>query len=103
MKQPFTLIELLVVIAVIAILAAILMPVYAFARQAALSIGNSLNKLAMAFGRQAKFYKNYLICLARLLQKLLKAEMPEHSEVPRITLGATSLYTSCRQLGDMHA
>ena len=57
MKKAFTLIELLVVIAIIAILAAMLFPVYAQAKNSAKQTANlsQLKQLGVQTGRAAPF------------------------------------------------
>ena len=62
MKRGFTLIELLVVIAIIAILAAILFPVFARAREKARqsSCLNNVKQLTLAFMMYAQDYDEYI-------------------------------------------
>ncbi len=66
MRRGFTLIELLVVIAIIAILAAILFPVFAKAREKArtASCQSNLKQLATAFLMYAQDYDETTCCLA---------------------------------------
>ncbi|MCC2669113.1 MAG: hypothetical protein K0Q72_1584 [Armatimonadetes bacterium] len=61
-RNGFTLIELLVVIAIIAILAAILFPVFAQAREKARQIGcsSNLRQIGLAFGMYAQDYDEAL-------------------------------------------
>jgi len=66
MRKGFTLIELLVVIAIIAILAAILFPVFARAREKArqTSCLNNVKQLNLAFAMYAQDYDEVLVPLA---------------------------------------
>lgn len=63
-RKGFTLIELLVVIAIIAILAAILFPVFARAREAArkTSCASNLRQLGLASHMYAQDYDEYMPC-----------------------------------------
>jgi len=65
-RYGFTLIELLVVIAIIAILAAILFPVFAKAREKAKQTKciNNLKQCGMAFSMYAQDYDGWVLCYA---------------------------------------
>ncbi|MCX7599272.1 MAG: DUF1559 domain-containing protein [Armatimonadetes bacterium] len=80
MKRGFTLIELLVVIAIIAILAAILFPVFARAREKARAASCTSNQKQIA-----------LACL-------MYAQDYDEKWTPAITLAGTRLYTACHLL-----
>jgi len=67
-RHAFTLIELLVVIAIIAILAAVLFPVFATAREKArqTSCGSNLKQLALGFTQYTQDYDEMLPCGSNL-------------------------------------
>ena len=87
MRKGFTLIELLVVIAIIAILAAILFPVFAQAREAArktqcLSNGNQMGKAILMY---AQDFEEAIVPWVGLTQLVggHSADAPDTPESPR--------------------
>ena len=102
-KQGFTLIELLVVIAIIAILAAILFPVFARAREKArqASCSSNLKQLALGFQMYAQDYDEslpYSGCTVDSLGSWIYMTAAAPNQTYNVTLGGIYPYIKNRQI-----